>query len=165
MFTTVRQTVFDRPIDMYLENRTGKDMKLFKTELQSGYLYNNPPELIKAGETGHFKGDQTGLVGSSGFATYTVQVENLTTYISIYWSHPEGNYDSIYYGYSSPFGVFFITPKDNLDPNKKPTNQVQNVKDWTNNEYSKQTILTLNPVQLVQSVTYVIQFGLGHTAV
>ncbi|MBO3441908.1 hypothetical protein IRP62_05055 [Clostridium botulinum] len=163
-----RQTVFDRPIDIYIQNNTDKDFTLFKTELQSGMIYSNaqPPKLIKAGGKGYFKGDQTGLVGSSGFVTYNTKLGNTTVYLTFYWSHPEGNTDSIYYGYSSPFGLFFVTPKDNYNLSHLPTNQKFKVKDWITNEYSEQNVLTLNPPEHIsQSVTYLIQYSLGHKAV
>lgn len=163
-----RQTAFDRPIDMYIQNNTDKDFTLVQTELQSGMIYpeSKPPQSIKAGEKGYFKGDQTGLMGSSGFVTYNTKLQDTTVYLTLYWSHPEGNIDSIYYGYSSPFGVFFVTPKDNFDGSIKPTNQKFNVKDWVTNEYNERYMLTLNPPEHIsQSVTYTVQYSLGHSIV
>ncbi|KGM95037.1 hypothetical protein IRP63_04740 [Clostridium botulinum] len=160
MLEVSRQTAFDRPTDVYIQNNTDKQFNLFKTDLQSGVLMQNPPDVIKAGQTGYFRGDQTGLVGSSGFITYKTQIGSLTMYISFYWSHPEGATSSIYYGYSSPFGVFYMTPKNKLDSSQKARNQMQKVKDWTTDEYINENILTLNPTGHYQAVTYLVQYTL-----
>ncbi|WP_050606902.1 hypothetical protein [Clostridium niameyense] len=157
-----RQTAFDRPIDMYINNNTDLQFELVKTDLQSGMLEIYPPNSIPPGGSVHFKGDQTGLVGSSGFVTYKSKFSNSTVYISFYWSHPEGATASIYYGYSSPYGLFYVTPKNNYDPNQKPTNQNAVLKNWITNENEYENVLTLNPPGISQSVTYTIQYSLGH---
>ena len=90
MLRILRQTVFDRPTEIYIQNNTNQDFQLYNIELQSGMLTKQPPNIIKAGGDGVFNGDQTGLVGSSGFVTYKANIGELTVYITFYWSHPEG---------------------------------------------------------------------------
>ncbi|EDS77510.1 hypothetical protein [Clostridium massiliodielmoense] len=158
----LRQTAFDRPTDIYIQNNTNEDFQLHNVDLQSGVITKQPPNIIKAGGNGLFNGDQTGLVGSSGFVTYKVKLRELMTYITFYWSHPEGATSSIYYGYSSPFGVFYVIPQNNYDATQKPSTQTQKIKNWIDNHYSNEDILVLNPTGHVQSVTYTVQYGLGH---
>lgn len=165
MYNNLRQTAFDRPVDIYIQNNTDKDFQLFKTDLQSGILTIDPPSIIKAGTTARFKGDQSGLVGSSGYITYKFNYSNFDAYVSFYWSHPEGATASIYFGYSSPYGLLFITPKNNLDPNQRATQQHAHVKDWITNEVVDQKLLELNPTGKVQSITYLVQYSLSHGAI
>ncbi|KEI05443.1 hypothetical protein G8V03_01245 [Clostridium botulinum D/C] len=155
-----RQTAFDRPTDAYIQNNTDQAFRSVKVDLQSGEMEVPPPDIIKPGDNGYFRSDQTGLVGPSGFITYTVQLGSLTTYVSFYWSHPVGATSPVYYGYSSPFGVFFVTPKNKLDPSQKATIQVQKVKNFITNEYSNEKILTLNASGHYQSIEYFVQYSL-----
>lgn len=158
-----RQTAFDRPTDIYIQNNTNEDFQLFKIDSQSGVLESRPPQLIRAGQSGYFRVDQTGLVGPSGIITYKVILYNIETYVSVYWSHPEGATSSEYYGYSSPFGAFYVIPSNNLDKNQKPKNQQVKVKDLITNEQNIENILVLNPTGHYQSITYTVQYGLAHT--
>ena len=162
MLRILRQTVFDRPTEIYIQNNTNQDFQLYNIELQSGMLTKQPPNIIKAGGDGVFNGDQTGLVGSSGFVTYKANIGELTVYITFYWSHPEGATSSIYYGYSSPFGTFYVTPKNNYDETETPSTQTEKIKNYIDNKYSSEDILVLNPTGHIQSVTYTVQYGLGH---
>lgn len=160
-----RQTAFDRPTDIYIQNNTNKDLELFNVDLQSGELESRPPQVIKAGEKGYFRSDQTGLVGPSGFVTYKALIGDIKIYMSIYWSHPEGATSSVYYGYSSPFGAFYITPMNNLDKNQKPTTTQVKIKDLITHEESMQNVLVLNPTGHYESITYIVQYGLGHLVI
>lgn len=157
----LRQTVFDRPVDMYIQNNTDIDFKLFKTDIYTGVITTKPSNIIKGGTKGYLKADQSGLVGPSGLVTYSGKLNNINTYVSLYWNHPVGSGRSFYCGYSIPFGTYFVVPKNNLDPSQKPVYELHKIKDWTNNEESQKNELVIVPTGHYQSITYIVQYSLG----
>lgn len=162
MFFNLRGTAFDRPAHMYIINKTDQPFKHYKTQMHSGKLDHNPPDIIKPGDKGYFQGMNSGLTGSSGLVTYEVDVPDLKSYVSFYWTHPEGSGASCYYGYSSPFGLFYVTPKNNYDESQQAEMKQQNIMDFTNNKYTNQQILTICPGGHSQSVNFTVQYSLGH---
>lgn len=164
MFFNWRGTAFDRPAYMYIVNKTDQPFKLHEKKVYSGKLDHNPPDIIKPGETGDFKGMNSGLTGSSGLITYEVDIPDMKSYVSFYWTHPEGSGSSCYYGYSSPFGLFYVTLKNNHDSSQQAAMKQHSLYDFTNGKSTDQQVLTICPGGHAQSITYTVQYSLGHTS-
>lgn len=163
-FFKPRGTVFDRPADMYVVNNTDVDFTLHKTQVYSGKLDAQPPQTIMPDHKGYFKGMNSGTTGSSGLITYMTKINDIVGFVSFFWTHPEGHSASFYYGYSSPIGLFYVTPRNNYDGSQEPTITNQNVYDFSQGKSVGYNAPTLYPGGHSNSVSFIVQYSLGHTA-